>query len=363
MSKFPFPRVLPRITILVTLAFLLAAMPGQSQAETAPGGSTQFTWVHRLRLGGHLALTYSPAGAFSADSSLLAVVEKERVALVDPDDGRVQKMARPRIPGVGGLDIQSANFISPTSLYLLASGLVGSRKGRGAPAAPELGFQWNFQQDAVTGKVSEIGIGGGFLPVRYFPRIGYLALYKDGAFTVWDPVTGRGGTTKLPGLTNAPQLFEFSPDGHWLLLAQIEMSATPNPVVVQLKDHKFVNVLAGHQGPVLGMMFSRNGRKVVTASADGDVRIYSVPDWKLVETLVGNRGPVHWADFSPDGSWVASAGQDQTVRVWSVATGKLLQTLSESQEPLLTVAFSPNGQYIAASSADSVHVWARIPVN
>lgn len=355
-------RVFGLIVISVALSLVLGAALGAGQLETVPGTPTQYVWVHRLRVGGHLALNYSPAGAFSPDSNQLAVVEKERVALVNPSDGHVQKMLRPRIPGVTGLDIQSANFVSSTRLFILASGLVNSRK-RGAAASPELGFQWDIQQQAVAGKVSAIGVGGGFLPVRYFPRIGYLALYKEGTFTVWNPLTGRGGIIKLPRLTNAPRLFVFSPDGHWLLLAQIEMSATPNPVVVELNDHTFINVLAGNHGPVLGMMFSRDGKEVVTACGDDNVRIYSVPDWKLVETLTGNRSAVHWADFSPDENWVVSAGEDGTVHIWSAATGKLAQTLSESQEPLLTVAFSPNGQYLAASSANAVHVWARIPVN
>src|SRR5579883_2871395 len=58
------------------------------------------------------------------------------------------------------------------------------------------------------------------------------------------------------------RLFDFSPDGHWLLLAQIEMNASPDPIVVLLKQHEFVNVLAGHHGVVLGMMFSLDGNKV-----------------------------------------------------------------------------------------------------
>ncbi|HEX5483785.1 MAG TPA: hypothetical protein VFZ08_14270, partial [Terriglobia bacterium] len=248
---------------------------------------------------------------------------------------------------------------SPSRLFVLASGLLHAKHG---DASPEIGFQWDINQDALFGKVDAIGGSGGFLPVRYFPRIGYLALYKDSTFTIWNPVTGRGGSIKLPQLKHPPRLFTFSPDGHWLVLAQIEMNASPDPIVVLLREHKFADVLAGHHGPVLGMMFSRDDKMVVTACADGNVRIYSVPQWKLLQTLSGHRGPVHWAEFSPDGSLVASAGEDQTVRIWSVADGKLLKTLEESRQPLLTVAFSPNGQYLVASAADEVHLWVRAQI-
>ncbi|MGH9470100.1 MAG: WD40 repeat domain-containing protein [Terriglobia bacterium] len=356
--KFITQARVPIVLSAIGVLTLVMTGPRAAQLETIPGPSPPFVWEHRVRVEGHLALTYSPDGAFSPDGATLAIAEPERIALVSLADGRVQSVVRPQFPAVSSLSIQSANFVGPARLFILASGVLEAARHHPA-AAPELAFQWDLQQGAVAGKVSELGVGGGFLPPRYFPRIGYVALYKDGAFTVWNPVTGRAGSFKIPQLTHAPHLYAFSPDGHWLLLAQIEMNATPDPVVVELQTHQFVNTLAGHHGPVLGMAFSRDGKSVVTACADGNVRIYSVPDWKLIETLTGNTGPVHWAEFSPDGNWVASAGEDATVRIWSAATGKLAQTLTESRHPLLTVAFSPNGQYVAASSADGVHVWAR----
>ncbi|MGH9452415.1 MAG: WD40 repeat domain-containing protein, partial [Terriglobia bacterium] len=200
--------------------------------------------------------------------------------------------------------------------------------------------------------------GGGFLPARYFPFIHYLCLYKDSHFVLWDPVTGRSGEFILPQLTHPPHYYQFSPDGHWLILAQIEMNASPNPVVVEMREHRFVNVLSGHGGVVLSMRFSRDGKKLVTTCEDGAVRVWSVPDWKLLETLTGHSGPVHWADFSPDGRWIASAGEDKTVRIWSAEDGKLLQVLRESPDSLITLAFSPDGHYLASTSEKTVMVWA-----
>lgn len=341
--------------VVIAGAILVSAVPRAAQLESVPGSPPQFNWEHRAHVGGHLALTYSPDGAFSPDGAMLAVAEPDRVALVSLADGHVENVVRPRFPGVSNLVIQSANFVEAGRLFILASGVIAARHG----ATPELAFQWDLQQNAVAGKVSELGVGGGFLPPRYFPQIHYVALYKDSTFTLWNPATGQAGSVRIPQLAHPPHLFAFSPDGHWLLLAQIEMNATPDPIVVRLQTHQFVNTLAGHRGPVLGMAFSRNGQRVVTACADGKVRVYSVPDWKLLETLSGHQGAVHWAEFSPDGNWIASAGEDATVRIWSAASGKLIQTLSESRQPLLTVAFSPNGEYLAASSQDGVHLWAR----
>jgi WD40 repeat protein len=163
----------------------------------------------------------------------------------------------------------------------------------------------------------------------------------------------------VPDLTHQPNLYTVSPDGHWMLLAQIETSGSPDPVVVRLSEHKFVNTLAGHQGTVLCLEFSRDSQRVLTGCEDGKVRVYSAGDWRLLATLSGHRGPVHWAEFSRDGKWIASAGEDNTVRVWSADDGRLLQTLSESQSPVLTVAFSPKDDFLAASTERTVHVWKR----
>jgi WD40 repeat protein len=232
-------------------------------------------------------------------------------------------------------------------------------KGNPPRATPLLAFQWDIDENQLEGKVQALGAKGGYSPARYFPMIGYLGLYKESTFMLWNPREGQNVGITIPDLTQIPNLYEFSPDGHWLLLAQIQSSSVADPTVVELKTRKFVDSLRGHEGTVLSMAFSRDSRKVVTACEDGKLRVYSVGDWKLLETLTGHRGPVHRAEFSPNGKWIASAGEDQTMRVWSAEDGTLLQTLQESQEPLLDVAFSPDSRNIAASSEKLVLIWQR----
>ena len=358
-----------RLALLRGLLLLLATGAGWlvsagllcAQSEMTAGAAPAYFWQNRARIQGHLAITCSPDGAFSPDSSTLAVAEKYRVVLVDLADGRIGKVAHPQIQGVSDFEIHSASFVTPSNLFVLGTGSVRQKGRRGKSGTPELAFQWNVTEDALSGKVDAVGVRGGNLPAVYFPQIQYIGLYSNSRFELWSPVTSRAGLIAIPQLAHPPHLFTFSPDGHWLLLAQIETNSSPDPLVVLLRDHRFVTALTGHHGPVLGMAFSRNSKYVVTACADGNVRIFEVQGWKLVATLAGNNGPVHWAEFSPDARWVASAGEDHTVRIWSVRDGKLVQTLEESHEPLLTLAFSANGEYLAATSEDNVYIWASSP--
>ena len=211
--------------------------------------------------------------------------------------------------------------------------------------------------------MNAIGSGGGFGRPRFFPELGYLCLYKNSNFDLWNPLEARMIRINVPALTQQPRVYAFSRDAKWLLLGQIEMSSSGDPVVVRLSDKQFVDALRGHQGTLLSIAFSRDGNKVATACEDGKVRLFSVTDWKLLATLVGHQGPVHWAEFSPDGNWLASAGEDGTVRIWSAEDGKLIQTLEEMKAPVLTVAFSPNSEYVAASAEQVVQVWQRTRTN
>jgi WD40 repeat protein len=305
-------------------------------------------------------LRYSPAGAFSPDGSILAVVSEGKVVLMGVRDGSIQKVLKVHIPDLTDLNIQSANFLAMNQLFLLLTGVV-SAKGSGAGGAtPLLGVQWDTIEDRPSTTMDAIGRRGGFGPILYFPRLESVVLYKAGSFTFWDPRFRRGGQLTIPDLTQTPNVFTLSPDANWLLLAQIAMSSTPDPVVVEMKQHRFVDSLRGHEGTVLNICFSRDSSKVATACEDGKIRIFSAPQWKLLQTLTGHHGPVHWADFSPDGKWLVSVGEDKTARVWSVEDGKLQQTMEGSKNPLLTVGFSPDDEYFAASSEKEVFLWKRV---
>lgn len=346
------------LLLALTVCLVVFAASAQCQTATAPAGQSEPVFVSHGRIEGHLALNYSPAGAFSPDSRSLAVISGQKIALVDLPQGGVGKVLKPHLADLVDLNMDSANFISPTRLFILGRGVVHA-KGQSERGTPLLGFQWFIDQDSLIGSVDAVGVGGGFSPIFYLPHIGRVAMYKNSKITIWDPNSNRGGELLLTELAQRPGLFSFSPDGHWLVLARVEANGSPDPMVIDTREKKFADVLSGHHGSVLSVNFSSDGERVVTACEDGNVRIYSVSDWKLLHTLTGHVGPVHWAEFSPDGTLIASAGQDKTMRIWSAEDGRLLQTLEESREPLLTVAFSPDGNDVAASSEQAVMLWAR----
>ena len=353
----------PILITILALAPAASSLLG-AQIESVEGaGPASVTWISHGRVEGHLALHDSPAGAFSPDSTMLSVAGESKLVLLGLREATVLKPLQPHLQGLTDLDIQSANYLSPTRILLLATGIIQTQGKEKARATPLLAFQWNTEDDTLYGKVNAVGAEGGAGRPIYFPHFSHLGIYKNSSFELWNPNSGRKAWLNVPNLTRVPNLYEISPDGHWMLLAQVEGNSSSDPIVVRLQDAQFVETLQGHQGTVLSMSFARDNTKVVTTCEDGKVRVYSVPDWKLVATLTGHQGPVHWAEFSPDGKWIASAGEDSTVRIWSATESKVEQTLSESKAPVLTVAFSPNSEYLAATSEQTVFEFQRVPGN
>ena len=74
--------------------------------------------------------------------------------------------------------------------------------------------------------------------------------------------------------------------------------------------------------------------------------------------LTGHQGPVVGVVFSPDGGRLASVSEDHTVRLWEAATGCEMALAREHGESLDAVAFSPDGRRLASGDGNgTVRLW------
>ncbi|MGW0576517.1 nSTAND1 domain-containing NTPase [Streptomyces sp. NPDC002920] len=113
--------------------------------------------------------------------------------------------------------------------------------------------------------------------------------------------------------------------------------------------------LTGGTEPVDSLALSPDGHTVATHSADGRVRIWSLPDGRLRHTFPGH-GSSEVAAFSPDGHTLAVANEG-VIRMWDPVTGRKLGTLTIPGGVVRGIAFSPDGRTVAAASATNVRVW------
>src|SRR5205814_2398147 len=103
-----------------------------------------------------------------------------------------------------------------------------------------------------------------------------------------------------------------------------------------------LRLLAGHAGGVNHLMFSADGRALVSAGADGAVRLWEVTTGKEQRIFTGHKGSVEGVAFTPDGQTLASVGSDGTARLWDVPTGKERRKLTDGTS-LVTAVRPPDG--------------------
>src|SRR5262245_40833204 len=71
-----------------------------------------------------------------------------------------------------------------------------------------------------------------------------------------------------------------------------------------------------------------------------------------VRTLKGHQGSVLGVAFSPDGKTLASCSRDKTIKLWDTQTGNLQRTLTEHSGDVYDVVFAPKGDLLASGGRD-----------
>ena len=77
-----------------------------------------------------------------------------------------------------------------------------------------------------------------------------------------------------------------------------------------------------HEGYVLDLAFSPDGRHLVTTSEDRSVRLWEIPSGRRVATFHGHTDFVQAVAFRPDGRELATGSLDGSVKVWNLRTSR-----------------------------------------
>jgi WD40 repeat protein len=168
----------------------------------------------------------------------------------------------------------------------------------------------------------------------------------------------------------------FSPDGRWIAFGLGDGS-------IKLADASTGDEIAWvgkHDRPIAygALRFRPDGKRLVSASLDGTVRIWNVtvdaktpvassttPNLsdaeRLHRQLFSNRpGVAFWSvSYSPDGHSVVAGDKDGRWMQWDAETGAVVHEVAEAAPgAYLSVACSPNGRWVVSGSEDcSVRVY------
>src|SRR5215470_6807580 len=106
-------------------------------------------------------------------------------------------------------------------------------------------------------------------------------------------------------------------------------------------------------------VFSADGRRILTASADKTARLWDVATGAPIGEPMRHDDEVVDAAFSPDGARVVTASKDRTARLWDAATLKPVGEPMRHEHPLDRVAFNSTGTRIVTECVEAglVRLW------
>ncbi|KIK31821.1 hypothetical protein CY34DRAFT_102706, partial [Suillus luteus UH-Slu-Lm8-n1] len=120
--------------------------------------------------------------------------------------------------------------------------------------------------------------------------------------------------------------------------------------------------MRGHTGNVEGVVHLPGGRRIVTCSSDGSLRLWDLEsgaqigeDWKDERE---KRSAVNSIALSPNGKTVVTGSSDRKVKLWDVKTGKVIQRWTGHTEGVSSVCWSAGGNRIVSGSWDgTARIW------
>ncbi len=153
------------------------------------------------------------------------------------------------------------------------------------------------------------------------------------------------------GCVGAVNCLAFSPDKK-LLVSGDDFAVR----VWELSTCQKLKTLIGHTGKVIAVDFTRDGRRIVSASNDGSIRVWDSTSGRSLRTIQVAETLVQMV-ISPDSKLLAHIDGDNVLRITDFSSGKVIGTLPDKHcgKP----AFSPDGKRLASYNLDNVaKVWS-----
>ena len=186
----------------------------------------------------------------------------------------------------------------------------------------------------------------------------------DKVIRVWDVDTGQ--TVRIlrgqigDGARGKIYALALSPDASLLAAGGRirEAGEGSNPIrLYDFRTGEIVALLDGHQGAVLSLNFSPDGRFLVSGSTDHTAIVWDVGQRQEVHRLRGHEGDINDAVFTLDGARVVTGSDDQTLALWDMQDAALIARSKPHAGVIFGLAVSPvTGDVASASEGGEVRL-------
>jgi WD40 repeat protein len=168
----------------------------------------------------------------------------------------------------------------------------------------------------------------------------YVRLGRKGLAGGWE------GST-LEGHLGAVTALAVSRDGRHILSGSADWTLK----LWEVATGQCLRTLEGHASAITAVCLSADGRHALSGSVDRALRYWDLVSGRCLATLEGHRDVVASVALSADGRHALSGGADRTIRLWELAGGRCLRTLEAHADPIHSVALSADGRLALSGSA------------
>ncbi|KAF9556966.1 WD40 repeat-like protein [Agrocybe pediades] len=175
--------------------------------------------------------------------------------------------------------------------------------------------------------------------------------YMGGAIYIWDIHARTTICGPLVGHSMWASDLVFSQDGKKLISGSYDTT-------IRIWDVGTGNLLAGpfegHTKAISSLALSSDGTKLISGSYDQSVRLWNVftNENNIALPCQSVTSDVYTVAWSPDGTRIASGQLDGTVAVWSAQNGEAVIEPFHHLSIIESIAFSPNNSIISAGTED-----------
>jgi WD40 repeat protein len=131
---------------------------------------------------------------------------------------------------------------------------------------------------------------------------------------------------------------------------------------------KVVKKWTGHTKGVLSVCWSRDGRRVLSGSRDGTARQWEVESGEtmpepieIILTSIKTGHRLYAVVYSPDTTLIATSGwarDEYSIKIWDAKTGKPVATLKGHTDTVRCLAWTKDGKTLISGSHDcSIRTW------
>ncbi len=150
----------------------------------------------------------------------------------------------------------------------------------------------------------------------------------------------------------------ISPDGTWVASAR---HGHDDVEVFARENMHSVAMLPAHHSTVERVLFSPDGKYLVTTSSDRMITVWSSETWEFLYKLSGHQSNVMAAGISSDGRTLATGDSGGLIKLWDLPGGRELLELNQSLSAIYGLQFSANGENLVAWDAEGKILILRNP--